>query len=87
MYRKTLDELLEMLESYEDVLSKGFIDEIKPCRDNLDELKKKIDKEYEKASASSFSSQMFEFHRERRRFIARLLYTIQCKIFSLKKQT
>ena len=86
MYRKTLDELLEMLESYEDVLSKGFIDEIKPCRDNLDELKKKIDKEYEKASANSFSLKCLNF-RERRRFIARLLYTIQCKIFSLKKQT
>ena len=87
MYRKTIDELIGMLESYKDILSKGFFKEVKLYRNNLNELKKIIDKEYEKVSADSFSPQMFEYHRERRRLLVKILYATQTKIFYERMQT
>ena len=43
MFRKTLEELLEMLCSYEDILGKDWIDEIETHRKENDPQKLKSD--------------------------------------------
>jgi hypothetical protein len=79
MFRKTFDELLEMLTAYEDILSKGFINEVNSCKKDPFELKKKLKEEYSKVSSVSFSGLASE-HYYRRSTLVKILYTIVDKV-------
>ncbi len=79
MFRKTLNELLEMLKTYEDILGKNFIDEINSCKENPYKLKEKLNEKYEKISFSSFSRLTLE-RRERLDTLTKILYAAINKI-------
>lgn len=55
VFRKTLEELLEMLSSYEDILGKDRIDKIETCRKENDpqKLKKMIAEAFKRVTSDT----------------------------------
>ncbi|MGI6341215.1 MAG: hypothetical protein ACOX0B_03340 [Minisyncoccales bacterium] len=81
MFRKTLEELLEMLCSYEDILGKDWIDEIETHRKENDpqKLKKVITEAFKKVASTPTRQLPFDCA-ERRGRLSKILYAAMCKL-------
>ena len=80
MFRKTLEELLKMLCSYEDILGKDRVDKIETCRKENDpqELKKMIAEAFKRVTSDT-TRQLHLDCIERRDNLCKILYAAMCK--------
>jgi len=82
MFRRTQEDLMDMLPTYGDILNKEELTEIEKYRNNYSELKTTIRKVWTRVSLISRSTRNFE-KRDRIETLTKILTALDCKLIKI----